>query len=516
MLADLLNSEEKVIQKYIEDHDYILSASVGEISWAYNFVLPHIHLGDGKIPDFIVVNGQSDSYWIYMVDLKLPNEKRFNKNGSFCNKLNQAVTQVRGYEYYGNQHTDELRDILCKEIINRYGDQLDSSDKQSLESYNFFNKTRRFIVQGYIIIGRRNDLTETAAWQTSNLKDSGISIISYDRLVEAENRFVEMVKNNIPKLLYSTDDSIIREQYHYDMKNKTPEYEKIGDFSADIRKEDKIEALRAILNTISSDLLLQDKSIIVADEGEEFIWFIEVLSLMAKQVNLCGACLTLLKSDMEQEAYLMVRSQFNNMLWIKYLLNDIDGTHLKEFIAQPYISQIFTNKKLKETLDHLEESFKEKLGESLGKPPVEALDESISRYETELNNMGIRDKKPKSILKLAEESSELFDMYITLYNEGSKFEHSDISTTKMYRKSILPQYDNSHVFSFSLNTHDAEMWERVFNYSNMCLFFSYDAIRKRILDKERHLIDGVGNIKGAYDENTLKMIDVMFAKLQMM
>ena len=149
----------------------------------------------------------------------------------------------------------------------------------------------------------------------------------------------------------------------------------------------------------------------------------------------------------------------------------------------------------------------------LGKPPVDALDEGSVKYENELNNMGIADRKPKNILKLAEEDSRLFDMYITLYSEGSKFEHSDISTTKMYRKAILPEYDNNYVFSFSLNSHNEGMWERVFNYSSMCLFISYDAIRKRILDKERHLIDGVGNVKGSYDENALKMIDIMFAGL---
>ena len=67
MLQDLLDSEEKIIQKYIEERDYIFSVSVGEISWAYNFVLPHVRLGDGTIPDFIVVNGQSTatgSIWL--------------------------------------------------------------------------------------------------------------------------------------------------------------------------------------------------------------------------------------------------------------------------------------------------------------------------------------------------------------------------------------------------------------------------------------------------------------------
>lgn len=278
-------------------------------------------------------------------------------------------------------------------------------------------------------------------------------------------------------------------------------------------RKDKLEQMRTILKAISSEELKQGNSIIVADEGEEFRWFIEALSLMAKQVNLCEACITLLEKDMEQEGYVLARSQFNNMLWIKYLIEDPDRSHLDEFIAQPYVSQIFINERLKESLNHLDEEFKKKLKELLGRDPETALDEGIDRCKKEKDRLNVSDNKPKSILKLAKTNPDLFDMYITLYSEGSRFEHSDISTTKMYRKSILQEYDNDHAFSFELNTHNDEMWDRVFNFSHMCIFMSHDAIRGKITGSERHLIDGVGNIKGAFNEQGLKSIDMMFFSL---
>ena len=67
---------------------------------------------------------------------------------------------------------------------------------------------------------------------------------------------------------------------------------------------------------------------------------------------------------MEQEAYLLARSQFNNTLWIKYLCEaeEGDNTRLKEFFYQPDINQLRSNQNLKKMIrdfgDTLDERFK--------------------------------------------------------------------------------------------------------------------------------------------------------------
>ena len=60
---------------------------------------------------------------------------------------------------------------------------------------------------------------------------------------------------------------------------------------------------------IGKEVLKEGRPIIIL-EGYE--WIREVLSLLAKNINLFESCLVLLENNMEQEAYILARSQFNN------------------------------------------------------------------------------------------------------------------------------------------------------------------------------------------------------------
>ena len=103
--------------------------------------------------------------------------------------------------------------------------------------------------------------------------------------------------------------------------------------------------LKKIIDDISEKIIKEGTPIILVDE---YSWYREVLSLMAKQINLCDSCLLLLENGMEQEAYLLARSQFNNMLWIKYLCNDdTKNIRVKEYFYQPHINQILSCKNIK-------------------------------------------------------------------------------------------------------------------------------------------------------------------------
>lgn len=121
------------------------------------------------------------------------------------------------------------------------------------------------------------------------------------------------------------------------------------------------DLLKEITEDIAKYVIKEGKPIILIDE---YSWYREVLSLMAKQVNLCDSCILLLENGMEQEAYLLARSQFNNTLWIKYLCEaeEGDNTRLKEFFYQPDINQLRSNQNLKKMIrdfgDTLDERFK--------------------------------------------------------------------------------------------------------------------------------------------------------------
>ena len=211
------------------------------------------------------------------------------------------------------------------------------------------------------------------------------------------------------------------------------------------------EKLKKITNDISEKIIKEGNPIILIDE---YSWYREVLSLMAKQINLCDSCLLLLENGMEQEAYLLARSQFNNMLWIKYLCNDdVENTRLKEYFCQPHINQVLSCKNIKKMIEEYGTELDEQL---ISKKNIQKLDDYISENLQIIKENGINSNKPKSIFELSRQDSLLFGLYITLYNEGSKFEHSDISKTKLYRKPAVEEYDIDQVFVFDLGKSDKD------------------------------------------------------------
>lgn len=265
------------------------------------------------------------------------------------------------------------------------------------------------------------------------------------------------------------------------------------------------DLLKEIAQDIAKDIIKEGKPIMLIDE---YSWYRETLSLMAKQVNLCDSCILLLENGMEQEAYVLARSQFNNTLWIKYLCeaDDGDDSRLKEFFYQPHITQIRTNKNLKKMIkeygDNLDESFK-------AQETITKLNRSSRASEKILKSENI-DIQPKSIADLAKQDGILFGMYITLYNEGSKFEHSDISTTKLYRKQALEGYDTDKIFIFDLGKSNEDGWFTVLKYSMMSLFIAFDSIRNRVENREEQLFMKVANRNGAYKKADFNKILLKF------
>ena len=267
------------------------------------------------------------------------------------------------------------------------------------------------------------------------------------------------------------------------------------------------ELLKEIIEEIAKNIIKEGQPIILIDE---YSWYREVLSLMAKQVNLCDSCMLLLENGMEQEAYLLARSQFNNSLWIKYLCeaDEGDDTKLKEFFYQPNIAQLRTNKNLIKMIteygDALDDEFK-------ADEIIDKLNESSEENRKILRRENITEKQ-KSIAELAKQNVSLFGMYITLYNEGSKFEHSDISTTKLYRKKVVEGYPEEQVFVFDLGKSNKEGWFKVFKCSLMSMFFAFESIYSRISNREKQLFEATVYGKGAYSKEDFTNVIIKLKK----
>lgn len=195
MLNELLECErEESIQKYLEENPQILTATFGMPEWAYNIVIPKFRFGSDYISDFVIITGQSYSYWIYLIELEPATEKIFNKNGNYAKRLNNAIKQVDEWGDWINRNENYFKESL-----------LNSIKKIDCAFQETFDYTRRFIVIKKIIIGKRTMLTEEDNRRRAiEYEKKGIEIVTYDRLVDSENKIKKMQKEgkNFSRFLY--------------------------------------------------------------------------------------------------------------------------------------------------------------------------------------------------------------------------------------------------------------------------------------------------------------------------
>ena len=267
--------------------------------------------------------------------------------------------------------------------------------------------------------------------------------------------------------------------------------------------------LKEICDDIAKNIIKEGQPIVLADA---FDWYREVLSLFAKQVNLCDSCVLLLENGMEQEAYLLARSQYNNMLWIKYICEGEDNSRVKEYFYQPHISQIISNKNFKKMISDYSDELDERFLET---DIIERLDRGIEENTQILTQENIP-IKVKKISDLAKQNSTLFGMYLTLYNEGSKFEHSDISKTRLYRKQVIEECSAEQAFIFDLGRSDKECWTSVFRCAFMNLFFAFESLWDRVSNREEQLFWQTEDGVAACTREDFRSILFKMAKCQML
>lgn len=268
--------------------------------------------------------------------------------------------------------------------------------------------------------------------------------------------------------------------------------------------------LKEIIADMSRDVVKEDFSIIVVDKYD---WLICVISLFAKQINLCDSCVLLLENGMEKEAYLLARSQFNNMLWIKYICDGVDNSRVQEYLYQPNVGQIKQSMNFKKIL----REFGEQLDEKFHEPSwLNKINKVISENKKILEEANLSDLKIKQVTELAMQDVTLFGMYVTMYNEGSKIEHSDISAVSTYRKKVVDEYSDSQIFSIDLSKSDKESWVYVFRNSLICLFFSFESLWNRLNDREEHLFVKTSVAESIFDKGKLAKIMLKFSVCQKM
>lgn len=197
MLDELLdNSKEEILQQYLEQHKKILIAAFGQPEWVYNFVLPKFKFGSDYISDFVVFTGQSYSYWIKLIELEPSTSQVFTKQGDYAQRLNHAIKQVDEWSDWIKRNKPYFRDCLQKALQKEY-----PSFSETLDY------TRRFIVSSKIVIGRRATLSvDDNKRRAQEYEKSNLDIITYDRLVDIEQKITQTEKEGKPFSRFWYDD----------------------------------------------------------------------------------------------------------------------------------------------------------------------------------------------------------------------------------------------------------------------------------------------------------------------
>lgn len=234
-LEDVVKTnDETTIHKYLWKNPEVLKKGIGASDWAYSYVLSELYLGVHLRADFLVITGQSNSYEITIVELKKPESALYNKDGSPAKDLNRACTQVRDYRRWIRDNSELFKKELVREI-----------KKQDPSFEESFSWTRRLRIYSAVIIGRRNKLTNDDRDRNYDMEDSGVKVISYDRLIDAERRIREMQRKGMDLRSFDDDDSLIESKYKQVLKNKRPIRDEIGSddvlFLGDEEREDGLE-----------------------------------------------------------------------------------------------------------------------------------------------------------------------------------------------------------------------------------------------------------------------------------
>ena len=171
LLSNSKNSE-KVFQKFFEENPSFVPGAfeISDLSGHYPFmetIISHPNIGTifQRKPDFVWLAQDSLTFSPVFVEIEKPTKKMFNKNKTTTAEFNQAINQIKQWEYLLN----------------------DSNNKLVL--YEYFNlpldiRKKKFNPQFLLIYGRREEYIddELLTGVRATYKKDSINIISYDRL----------------------------------------------------------------------------------------------------------------------------------------------------------------------------------------------------------------------------------------------------------------------------------------------------------------------------------------------
>lgn len=240
------------------------------------------------------------------------------------------------------------------------------------------------------------------------------------------------------------------------------------------------------MQDVATEFLKENEPQIIM-QGYEYLR--EVMSLYAKLHNLLDSTLELLECNMSEEAFILLRSMLNNQMWIVYLCeDDSNRSRLKKYLIQPLITKLNLLDNIKkvshtEWFTKMNDSRKDKIDIEEVKKEIRAIKDILHK-----ENIPSGERKPVSVAKLAKSNELMFGLYISIYSDASRYEHSDPSVLNLYRQKILDDYDSTNVFKVDLSSTSEDLKKKILEYAKNIYGFSFIHIVQHITKKEEHLL----------------------------
>ncbi|AOZ92572.1 DUF5677 domain-containing protein [Paenibacillus crassostreae] len=249
-----------------------------------------------------------------------------------------------------------------------------------------------------------------------------------------------------------------------------------------MEKLDKISFIKRFIEEVSIHFLREESPVIIQPGFENVR---DIITLYAKQTNLLSSLLVLLENNFTEESYILLRSQINNFMLIEFLCNDDSSKkRYKEFTMQPIKNDYKFLKDLRKAID------KGWLNESDYPNRINKFNEC--KKELKRNGYDLKDKYsmiPLTLAGLAREDKLLFGIYISLYREASKHEHSDPTSLKVYRDQILDDYSSDEVFKMNLSKSNTNEELMILNMACNTYFITLSHLIKYLTNNHPHILD---------------------------
>lgn len=216
----------------------------------------------------------------------------------------------------------------------------------------------------------------------------------------------------------------------------------------------------------------------------------EVMTLYAKQHNLIESTLLLLDNNNNEEAYVLARSALNNYFLIGYLLNDSNGSRLKEYRIQPLLSARRDLRNIRKILKRPLIKNLENEGKKLTFT-IEDVNLKIKEIEQKIKDRGFNPgRNLLNIKEIATKSDEKgLELYMAFYAQASKYEHSDISILDIYKSPIPEEYNKNDVFIMNTDATDENLGTTVYSIIVQAYLDSLLKIINKIKNEEQHLLN---------------------------